>query len=193
MHERAGTAEVFHAVVPEREAEHSVIAERIEELSSLRALLEALDGDEIREQERQVEYLKLRREPVEHRRRRRDHLDLPERERFERLAVLHELPRRIDLDADAPRESLLGKLLEALRRLPLRSRGRRDVRELDDKDLLLVRAAVRVACTAATRQRGREQPRRETQTTRAFRAMRLSPRTLMDSVKNSLAEPQPSC
>src|SRR6185503_8372998 len=130
--ERPRTRELLHAVVPEREAENAALRERREQLVTLRARLEALDGCEVRKQKRQIEDLKLLREAVVERYRRRDHLHLAERERLDRLRVLHELRRRIDLDAHAARETLLRELLEALRHLPLRRGGCHDVRKLDD-------------------------------------------------------------
>ena len=71
------------------------------------ARLKAVDRRDVLEQERQVEHLELLRVAVEHRERRRDELHVAERERLDRFGVLHQLRRRIDLDAHAAREALL--------------------------------------------------------------------------------------
>ena len=71
-----------------------VLIERGEQLLTLRdACWKRSIGRDVSEQERQIEHLELVVRLVELRERRRDHLDVAERERLERFAILHELRR----------------------------------------------------------------------------------------------------
>src|SRR5690606_37743836 len=123
------------------QAEDVDVLERRQQALPDLALLETLDGLDAREQERQVEDLEPRRQAIEHGQRRGDHLDLAERERLERVAVVHQLCRRVHLDADAPWEARLGELLEALGGMALRRLRRGDVRKLDYIELGVRRSA----------------------------------------------------
>ena len=118
--------------MPVRQAEQPPVLHRLEQALALGARLEPVDGIDVVEQERQVEDLELLGVAVEFRQRRRDELDVPEKQGLEFLGVAEELRAGEDLNGHLAGQLLLGELLELDRRLSFRRVVGDDVAELDD-------------------------------------------------------------